>query len=51
MSYLTMMKMTSRPIYVKCDECDTPTLGWKAPDGRVLCPDCYFKIWGERPKG
>lgn len=30
----------------KCAECGTVCQGIKDPRGKLLCPDCYKKIWG-----
>lgn len=35
----------------RCANCGAVCQGFKGPDGRILCPDCYYKIWGEYPKG
>ena len=33
----------------RCASCGTPCQGFKGPDGRILCWDCYKKIWGKAP--
>lgn len=33
----------------KCDNCGTFCQGYKAPDGKILCADCYKKLWGKYP--
>lgn len=33
----------------RCACCGTPCQGFKGPDGRILCYDCYIKTWGSRP--
>ena len=33
----------------QCASCHTPCQGFKGPDGRILCRDCYKKIWGKAP--
>lgn len=30
----------------RCAECGTPCQGIKDPRGKILCSDCYKKIWG-----
>lgn len=30
-------------------DCKTPCQGFKAPDGKNLCADCLWKIWGIKP--
>lgn len=35
----------------KCAICGEYCQGFKDPFGRILCSDCYFKIFGERPRG
>ncbi len=32
-----------------CAICGAPCQGFKAPDGKIICADCYYKIYGERP--
>ncbi len=34
----------------KCESCKTPCQGFKAPDGKTLCADCLWKIWGIKPQ-
>ena len=34
----------------QCDSCHTPCQGFKAPDGKILCADCLWKIWGIKPQ-
>lgn len=33
----------------RCEECHTPCQGFVAPNGKVLCADCLWKIWGIKP--
>ena len=33
----------------RCAICGTPCQGFKAPDGKIICSDCYYKYWGTRP--
>ena len=35
----------------RCAICNVPCQGFKDPFGRILCSDCWFKIFGERPRG
>ena len=32
-----------------CQECGCSCQGWKDPSGRILCWDCFVKIWGCEP--
>lgn len=41
----------SRNGETRCAECGTPCQGFKGPDGRIYCWDCYYKIFGEYPEG
>ncbi len=34
-----------------CTKCDAHCQGFVDPDGKILCWDCYYKKWGEYPKG
>ena len=34
----------------RCSECKTPCQGFIAPNGKILCADCLWKIWGIRPQ-
>ncbi len=29
----------------KCSNCGCPCQGFKGPDGKIYCWDCYVKIW------
>lgn len=33
----------------KCQNCGTWCQGFPSPDGKLLCADCYYKIWGKHP--
>jgi hypothetical protein len=33
----------------RCAECGTYCQGWKDPTGRILCWQCFVKIWGTEP--
>ena len=33
----------------RCAECGTPCQGYKGPDGKIYCADCYKKIFGKWP--
>ena len=33
----------------RCSNCGTWCQGFIGPDGKLLCSDCYYKIWGKRP--
>lgn len=33
----------------KCAACGGIHQRYKAPDGKLLCADCYKKIWGKYP--
>lgn len=33
----------------KCTNCGAWCQGFTAPNGKLLCADCYYKIWGSRP--
>ena len=33
----------------RCAKCNTPCQGFKAPDGKILCADCLWKIWELKP--
>lgn len=35
----------------KCQNkaCGAWCQGFKAPDGKILCADCLWKIWGMKP--
>lgn len=35
----------------RCAICGEPCQGFKDAFGRILCSDCYFKVFGERPRG
>ena len=35
----------------RCADCGEFCQGFKDPFGKILCSDCYFKKFGERPKG
>lgn len=35
----------------RCSICKDPCQGFKDPFGRILCSDCWFKEYGERPRG
>ncbi len=39
----------SRPKDNHCEECDAFCQGFRAPDGKLLCADCLWKIWEIRP--
>ena len=41
--------MARRAYETRCQECGAFTQGWYDHNGRVICPDCYYKIYGERP--
>lgn len=32
-----------------CANCGTICQGFKGPDGRILCWNCYYEIWGKYP--
>lgn len=33
----------------QCAYCGTYCQGFKDPFGKIICSDCYVKIYGERP--
>lgn len=33
----------------RCKKCGVPCQGFKGPDGKIYCWDCYVKKWGKRP--
>lgn len=33
----------------RCTNCGVPCQGFKGPDGKLLCWDCYYKKWGKYP--
>lgn len=33
----------------KCSNCGAWCQGFKAPNGKLLCADCLWKLWGKRP--
>lgn len=33
----------------RCACCGTPCQGFKGPDGKIYCWECYYKTWGEYP--
>lgn len=33
----------------RCACCRTPCQGYKGPDGKIYCADCYKKIFGKWP--
>lgn len=33
----------------RCCGCGCPCQGFKGPDGKIYCDDCYFKVWGRHP--
>ena len=35
----------------RCSICKDSCQGFKDPLGRILCSDCWFKEYGERPRG
>ncbi len=44
-----ILKNLSRNGETRCACCNTFCQGFKDPTGRILCYDCYKKIWGTEP--
>lgn len=49
MRYIKYIKIMSKNGETRCAACNTPCQGFKGPDGKILCWDCYIKIWGKQP--